>query len=60
MSDESLVGEIAVAYDKAPVPSGASTDEVSCCKSSKLSTVQGSEGAGCEGCENSAGSFEAF
>ena len=60
MSDESLVGEIAVAYDKAPVPSGASTDEVSCCKSSKLSTVQGSEGAGCEGCKNSADILEVF
>ena len=60
MSDESLVGEIAVAYDKVSVPSGASTDAVSSCKGSKLSTVLGGEGAIYEGFEYSADSFEAF
>ena len=60
MSGESLVGNIFVAHDKVSVPSAASTDAVSCCKGSKLSTVLGGEGAGYEGFEYSADSFEAF
>ena len=60
MSGESLVGNIAVAHDKVSVPSAASIDAVLCCKGSKLSTVLGGEGAGYEGFEYSADSFEAF